>query len=146
MPDRDDNRMPRAVNDDLPVMALLLDLGPVGEVPASGHLLLAYDDVHSITYFRQNLRPYWRRDGAQASDLLKRGEAEYEVLAKRCRAFDDELMADLRKAGGEKLRAAWPPWPIASALPPTSWRPMRTGSPCSSPRRTSATAVSLRST
>ncbi len=102
MPDRDDTRMPRAVNDDLPVMALLLDLGAVGEAPASRHLLLAYDDVHSITYFRQNLRPYWRRDGAQASDLLKRGEAEYEALAKRCQAFDDELMADLRKAGGEK--------------------------------------------
>jgi hypothetical protein len=102
LPDRDDTRMPRAVNDDLPVMALLFDLGAVTEVPASRHLLLAYDDIHSITYFRQNLRPYWRRDGAQAADLLKRGEAEYEALRKRCTSFDDELMADLLKAGGTK--------------------------------------------
>jgi hypothetical protein len=102
LPKADDTRKPRAVNEDLPVMAVLFDLGEVAEAPVSRHLLLAYDDIHSITYFRQNLRPYWRRNGAQAPELLQRGEAEYEALRKRCQAFDAELMADLRKAGGEK--------------------------------------------
>ncbi len=32
--------------------------------------MLAYDDEYSITYFRKNLRPYWRRDGADAAELL----------------------------------------------------------------------------
>ena len=39
--------------------------------------MLAYDDEYSITYFRRNLRPYWRRDGAGADDLLRRAEADY---------------------------------------------------------------------
>jgi len=102
LPGEDDPRMPRAVADDLPALAFAFDLGEVAERPASRHLTLAYDDGYSITYFRRNLRPYWRRDGAQAADLLRRGEADYEGLRERCRAFDDELMADLRAAGGEK--------------------------------------------
>jgi hypothetical protein len=102
LPTPDDARKPRAANDELPVMAILFDLGEVAEKPASRHALLAYDDIHSITYFRQNLRPYWRREGMRAPELLQRAEAEYDALRTRCQAFDDELMADLRKAGGEK--------------------------------------------
>jgi len=97
-----DARMPRAVKDDLPVMAFVLDLGTVGVEPTSRHLMLAYDDGFSITYFRRNLRPYWRRDGARAADLLRRAEADYEGLVGRSRAFDEEVMADLTRAGGAK--------------------------------------------
>jgi hypothetical protein len=102
LPESDDTRKPRAANNELPVMAVLFDLGMVAEATVARHLLLAYDDLHSITYFRQNLRPYWSREGMQAPEMLQRSEAEYETLRKRCQAFDDELMADLRKAGGEK--------------------------------------------
>jgi len=51
---------------------------------------------------RKNLRPYWRRNGWEAADLLKASAKDYESLVKRCVAFDEELMADLTKAGGEK--------------------------------------------
>ena len=68
----------------------------------SRHLMLAYDDEYSITYFRRKLRPYWRRAGAGADELLRRAEADYQGLTARCRAFDEELMADLTRAGGEK--------------------------------------------
>jgi hypothetical protein len=64
--------------------------------------MLAYDDEYSITYFRLKLRPYWRRNGAGAEELLRKAEADYEGLVARCRAFDEELMADLARAGGEK--------------------------------------------
>jgi hypothetical protein len=102
LPETDDGRMPRASNDEPPVLAFVLDLGTVADESTSRHLLLAYDDISAITYFRHNLRPYWRRNGAQAGDLLTRGEAEYESLRKRCEAFDDELMADLTRSGGAK--------------------------------------------
>ncbi len=102
LPDSADDHMPRAANDERPVMAFVFDLGSVAESPVARHLLLAYDDLYAITYFRQNLRPYWRRAGMQAAELLQRSEAEYEALRKRCQAFDDELMTDLRTAGGEK--------------------------------------------
>ena len=35
------------------------------EKPASRWLMLAYDDIYAIQYFGQNLRPYWRRSGAE---------------------------------------------------------------------------------
>lgn len=84
------------------VMAMTLDLGRVGAEAKSRHLMLAYDDGYSITYFRRNLRPYWRRGGTEAADLLRRSEAEYADLKRRSEAFDAELMADLERAGGEK--------------------------------------------
>ncbi|MBC8096005.1 MAG: DUF4965 domain-containing protein [Akkermansiaceae bacterium] len=74
----------------------------VGSKPVSRWLMLAYDDEYSIQYMKKNLRPYWRRNGDDAAALLKKSAAEYKSIVKRCAAFDAELMADLRKAGGEK--------------------------------------------
>jgi len=74
----------------------------VSAAHVSHWLMLAYDDEFSIQYMRKNLRPYWRRNGDDAAALLKKAAAEYESVKKRCEQFDAELMADLRKAGGEK--------------------------------------------
>jgi hypothetical protein len=68
-------------------------------------LILAYDDLYSIQYMRKNLRPYWRRNGRGTADLLKAAAKDFESLELRCAAFDDELMADLTRAGGEEY--AW---------------------------------------
>ncbi len=65
-------------------------------------LMLAYDDEYSIQYMKKNLRPYWRRNGWEAADLLKAAAKDYASLQKRCAKFDAELMADLTRAGGEK--------------------------------------------
>ena len=83
-------------------MAFVFDLGQVSAAPVSRTLMLAYDDLYSITYFHQRLRPYWRRKGAQAADLLKQSARDYPALQARCQAFDQELMADLTAVGGEK--------------------------------------------
>lgn len=69
--------------------------------PVTRWMMLAYDDIYSIQYMQKNLRPYWRRNGWEAADLLKASATEYGSLLKRCIAFDTELMADLTKAGGE---------------------------------------------
>ncbi len=82
-------------------LAIALDLGKVQAEPVSAWLMVAYDDLYSIQYMRKNLRPYWRRNGWEAADLLKAAAKDYPELCKRCAAFDDELMADLRKEGGE---------------------------------------------
>lgn len=80
---------------------LRLDFGKVAAKPVSRWLMLAYDDLYSIQYMRSNLRPYWRRNGWEASDLLAAAKARYAELSRRAEAFDAELMADLRRAGGE---------------------------------------------
>ncbi len=93
---------PRAASDKTPVAALAFDLGQVGKPAVSRWLMLAYDDLYSIQYMQKNLRPYWRRTGWEATDLLGAAARDYETLQKRCAAFDAELMTDLAKAGGEK--------------------------------------------
>lgn len=82
--------------------AVSLDLGRVADQPVSRWLLLAYDDLYSIQYMKKDLRPYWRRNGWEASDLLQAAAAAYPSLVQRCAAFDQELMADLTAAGGEQ--------------------------------------------
>ena len=81
-----------------------LELKPfqVGAQPVSKWMMIAYDDIYAIQYNRKNLRPYWRRNGWEAKDLLAASAKEYAALQERCAKFDDELMADLRKLGGEK--------------------------------------------
>lgn len=85
-----------------PVAAIITDGIKVSAQPASRWLMLVYDDLYSIQYMKRNLRPYWRRNGWEAADLLKAAARDYESLKKRCEAFDEELMSDLTRAGGEK--------------------------------------------
>jgi hypothetical protein len=84
------------------ILTAYFDFGTVGTKPVSRWLMFAYDDEFSIKYFRQNLRPYWRRHGDDAAALLKKAAADYESLKQRCEKFDAALMADLRKVGGEQ--------------------------------------------
>lgn len=81
---------------------LKLSLGAVGNEATSRWLILAYDDLYSIQYMGENLRPFWRRNGWEAADLLKAAATSYPDLSQRCAAFDTELMTDLRTAGGER--------------------------------------------
>lgn len=103
LPEADSLRMPVPANDNWPVLATAMDLGTVTEQPISRHALIAYDDVWSIELMHRRLRPYWRRDGAEAGALLEKAARDYDSLAARCEAFDNELMSDLRKVGGEKF-------------------------------------------
>ena len=99
-PDTDTAALKENVNNDS-VIAFVGDLGTVQDKAASCWLMLAYDDLYSIQYMKKNLRPYWRRKGWEAADLLKAAAHDYAPLQKRCVAYDDELMAGLRAEGGD---------------------------------------------
>ena len=46
---------------------------------------------------------YWKHNGqVSIFDAFERAQASYPSLMKRCRAFDQQLMADAEKAGGRK--------------------------------------------
>jgi len=85
-----------------PAAVLVFKATTVGDQPLSHWLMLAYDDELSIKYFKQNLRPYWRRNGADAASMLEKAAADFPALSERCAAFDQRLAADLTKAGGQK--------------------------------------------
>lgn len=44
-------------------MSLTHDLGSVKN--SSGKVMISYDDMYSIQYFGENLRPYWNSDGSK---------------------------------------------------------------------------------
>ncbi|TWT92384.1 glutaminase family protein [Stieleria varia] len=82
------------------VAAVAMSVGSVGKEPTSRYALIAYDDLYSIEYMKQPLRPYWRKDGWEAAELITAAIEEHDVLEKRCQEFDNELMADLEHSGG----------------------------------------------
>jgi len=102
LPAKDDSQMPRAVKDNMPVLAFAFDLGMVGATAEQRQVIVAYDELYAIKYYGTKLRPYWSRQGMSAEELLRTAAKEYPSLARRCEQFDRELMADLKTAGGEQ--------------------------------------------
>ena len=102
LPAEDDRQMPRAVNNSQPVMAFVFELGNVSATPATRQVIVAYDEIAAIKYFGKKLLPFWKRNGATAEDMLQAASGDYPKLAERCASFDEELMADMKKVGGEK--------------------------------------------
>jgi hypothetical protein len=102
LPAQDDPAMPRAVNDEQPVMAFVFDLGSVSAAPVTRQVIVAYDEIVAIKYFGKKLLPYWKRNGATATGMLQKASREYPQLAQRCAKFDADLTADATKAGGAK--------------------------------------------
>ncbi|NLN77662.1 MAG: DUF4965 domain-containing protein [Armatimonadetes bacterium] len=100
--DSDDLNMPKAAGDGWNAAACTLGLGKVGTKSVKRLITLAYDDVYSIEYFNRKMRPYWRRAGWGAQDLISAAVRDYPELKKRCEAFDEELMRDATKCGGDR--------------------------------------------
>jgi hypothetical protein len=102
VPDADDTRMPRAVNDAQPVLSFVFDLGRVNAKPVTRQVIVAYDEIYAIKYFGRKLLPYWRRNGVTTAQMLEKASREYSRLARRCEKFDEELTADATRVGGAK--------------------------------------------
>lgn len=55
--------------------------------------MIGYDDLYSIQYFGENLRPWWNRKGDRTIvDEFVAADRDYASLMKRCARFDAELM------------------------------------------------------
>jgi hypothetical protein len=102
VPANDDLDLPRPAFQDRPALAWSFDLGSVGTQTASRYLVIAYDDLFSVEYLFRRLRPWWRRNGAGAAELIRKALAEYASLKTRCEKFDAQLIADATRVGGEK--------------------------------------------
>ena len=96
----DDTTMPRPARQRWPACAVAFDCGKVTDAPIEKWLMLAYDEVYSIQYFDEKLRPWWRRDGTEPAELLTAAADAYEDVIARCQAFDEKLTADAGRIGG----------------------------------------------
>jgi hypothetical protein len=103
LPDSDDlSEGSRGGRPPVSVLAFSIDLGKVAARPVARYLMIAYDDLYSIEYFERRERAWWRRKGADAAELLRMGRRDHDALLEKSKAFDDQLMADMRATGGEK--------------------------------------------
>jgi hypothetical protein len=64
-------------------------------------LMLAYDDIDCLQYFHRNLKAWWKLGGLNIEGLLQKSAAEYRSIQTKSYAFDKEVYADAKAAGGE---------------------------------------------
>jgi hypothetical protein len=91
----DNQDTPKFANESLS-FAFAWDLGSVSSTPKSTFVTLAYDDIYSIKWFGELLRPYWRRhDDMTAEKLISAAVKEYEAIVSRCKKFDADVIKEL---------------------------------------------------
>jgi hypothetical protein len=83
-------------------MSACWDLQQVKSSGTTVTAMLAYDDQYSIRYFGSDLPAWWKRNGLTMEKLLPVAWADFTKLNAACTDFDNELSADLERAGGEK--------------------------------------------
>ena len=70
---------------------------------SEGRFMIGYDDLYSVQYFGENLRPYWNRTGdVTIESQFELADKEYKKLARRAEKFDCQLMKEATLAGGKK--------------------------------------------
>ena len=85
------------------MLSTLLPFNQVGKSPVEKHILIGYDDVYSVQYFGQNLRPWWNRKNDQTIEKqLELASQEYAAVLQKCKDFDQQYHDSNVKAGGEK--------------------------------------------
>src|SRR6185437_1726236 len=139
LPTEDQMDMPRAPRNGAAHLAAMIPLGSV-TAPVTSHVLLAYTEDFSIEYLNRRLRPYWQRNGETVEEMLSQAERDYASLEQRGTSFDEELTADLEKAGGPAY-AQIAILTIGRRWRRTDWQRISMVLRCSSPRRTFPTAA-----
>jgi hypothetical protein len=101
LPIADELEMPKVAKNGAAHLAVVFPLSIGSSQTQSRHVLLSYTETFSIEYLNQRLRPYWRRNGDTAEQMLQTAEVQFNELEQRGRKFDAELVADLKTEGGE---------------------------------------------
>lgn len=74
------------------------------KVKPQGHeqvIALAYDDVESVQYFGQNLKPWWKTGDYTIEKAINDALTHFAHVRQRCIDFDKKIVADANAAGGE---------------------------------------------
>lgn len=84
------------------VLNTVVDLGKVGEEAKEQYFMLGYDDIYSVQFFHQNLRPWWNRNGNQTIEKqLSLAANNYQKVMHECDEWNKKVYDDLVNAGGK---------------------------------------------
>lgn len=100
LPASDDLEMPQAPSR-AAHLAVVFPISVQASQTVSRHVLLAYTEGYAVEYLNRKLRPFWQRNGQTPQEMLEVAEAQFLRLDQRGKEFDNELTADLERAGGK---------------------------------------------
>ncbi|TKC06284.1 glutaminase family protein [Pedobacter frigoris] len=84
------------------VLNTVVPVGKVGTIVKESNIMLGYDDLYSVQYFKANLRPWWNNNGQQTIEgQLALAFKDSKAILQKCAAFDKKLYNDAVKSGGE---------------------------------------------
>jgi hypothetical protein len=101
LPETDDFGPHNTIRTSQPGLSVAFPLGQVGAAAVERYAVIAYDDIFAVEFLHERLRPYWRRNGQTAAEMLAAALADFGRLRQESEAFDKKLIADLMRAGGE---------------------------------------------
>jgi len=79
-----------------------LNLGKVGAKPVEQYVMLGYDDLYSVQYFGQNLKPWWKNDPQETIEKqLGKASETHAAVIEKCKAFDARMRSKALGLGGE---------------------------------------------
>ncbi|PWS27077.1 glutaminase [Pedobacter yonginense] len=81
----------------------IIPFGTVGKAPVEKFVELGYDEIYSIQYFKQNLRPWWNTSGKETMEgQLTDAASDYKSVMAKCDELNRSLYADALKSGGKE--------------------------------------------
>ena len=96
------NTIPDRVFGKAMMLNTVFSLGKINAAGKSCYTMMGYDDLYSIQYFEQNLRPWWKQyKDSTIEGQLKLAATGYSSVLARCDAFDKTMYKDAVSAGGE---------------------------------------------
>lgn len=80
----------------------IVSFGKTGKQDKEKMLMLAYDDLYSMQYFHENLKPWWKKTGATIENEMLKASNDYTAILKKCDSANNTVYNDAVQAGGEE--------------------------------------------
>jgi len=81
----------------------VFDLGKIESTAKEQTVLIGYDDLYSVQYFGENLRPWWKQDSTNTIEReLAAAVSDYSSTMQKCEAMNARIHNDAKAAGGEE--------------------------------------------
>lgn len=85
------------------VLNTVIALGKVGDSPKEEFVMVGYDDLYSVQYFKQNLKAWWKNDATQTIEKqLTLAANNYADVIKKCEDFNASVYSNAEEVGGKK--------------------------------------------
>jgi len=84
------------------VLNTIVSMGKVGTTAKEQLILVGYDDLYCVQYFKENLKAWWKEKGGTIEDQLSAAAKDYNSILQQCTAFNEKLYTTAKEAGGEE--------------------------------------------